>query len=186
MKLIEVVQNHEKSENAGVKAIENELVVFGDESEFDIPQEERKLLDQKLLKRIAEYVYNDFELENQGFPNCIKLYGNYIFVGFSQGIIRIFDMKTNEELRSLFPKKKKGFASRVSWIDISLAGDQWVAGYAWGKICVFDIFKQKTIIEIDEVYKTEIEYVKFLSKLSANHFIAADKRGFIQRLIVTK
>lgn len=114
MKLIEVVQNHEKSENAGIKAIENELVVFGEESEFDIPPEEKKLLDQKVLKRITEYIYNDFEIENLGFANCIKLYGNYIFVGFSQGIIRIFDMSSNEEMKSLFPKKKKGFSSRVS------------------------------------------------------------------------
>lgn len=186
MKLIEIVQNNERSESQGAGATESDIVIFGHNSEFEIPSEERKLLDYTLLTKITDFVYNSESFQEQGFAHCISLYSSYIFVGFSNGLIRVFDIRTNEELKGLFPKKKKQFSSRVNCMDVSLSGERLVAGYACGKICVFDIFKSKVIIEIDDVYKTEVEYVYFLSNLSANHLIAADKRGFIQKIVISK
>lgn len=51
-----------------MEKIDSALVVFGANSDFDIPPEERKLLQQKVLKRISDYVYNNLGGESQGLP----------------------------------------------------------------------------------------------------------------------
>lgn len=51
---------------------------------------------------------------------------------------------------------------------------------------MFDIFKQKVIIEIDDIFHKDVQHVKFLSNFSANHIIAVDSRGFLQRIILSK
>lgn len=179
-------RNNERRDGLSLEKIDSAFVVFGANSEFDIPSEERKLLQQKVLKRISDYVYNNLGGESQGLPYCVKHYGNYIFVGFSQGVIRIFDITTNEELKSLVPKKGKLFSNRVTCMDVSLSGNQLVAGYTSGKICLFDIFKAKIIIEVDEIFFMDVASIKFLSGLSSNNVIAADKRGLVLKILFSK
>lgn len=77
----------------------------------------------------------------------------------------MFDIKTNEELKSLVPKKLKSTINRVLCMDVSLSGNQLIAGYESGKIVLFDIFKQKVIIEVDDLFKSEVHHIKFLSNL---------------------
>lgn len=186
MKLIEIVQANEKSNNVGTELIENSFVVFGDNSEFDIPKEERKLLEKRILNRLSDYVYKSGESDADGLPFCIKQYGDYIFIGLSQGVIRVFELSTNAELKNLVPKKRKPFINRVLCMDVSLSGNQLVAGYASGKICLYDIFKAKALIEIDEVFVHKVEEVKFLSNLSANHIVATDKKGHVHKIALKR
>ena len=182
MNLIEIVQDNESANTMSTAIIENSFVVFGDESEFEIPKEYRRLLEQRILKRITDYIYRPADTDSDGLPLCIKQSGDYIFIGLSQGIIRVFEFSTNTELNSLIPKKRKPFTNKVVCMDISLSGNQLVAGYESGKICLYDIFKQKVLIDIDEVFTKKVDAVKFLSSLSANYIVASDKRGYISRI----
>jgi hypothetical protein len=103
MILIDVVQNNEKTDGFNASTVEDAFDFFGENSEFDIPLAYRKLLEHKVLKRLSEYVYNN-KVENYGLPLCIKLFSDYIFVGFSLGVVRIFDIKSGEEIKKLIPK----------------------------------------------------------------------------------
>ena len=42
MKLIEIVQNNEKADGFNSAIVEEAFVFFGENSEFDIPEEEKK------------------------------------------------------------------------------------------------------------------------------------------------
>jgi hypothetical protein len=103
MILIDVVQNNEKTDGFNASTVEDAFDFFGENSEFDIPLAYRKLLEHKVLKRLSEYVYSN-TAENYGLPLCIKLFSDYIFVGFSLGVVRIFDIKSGEEIKKLIPK----------------------------------------------------------------------------------
>jgi len=71
-------------------------------------------------------------------------------------------------------------------MDISLHGEYLVAGYAEGNLALFDIPKQKCIIEINEVHFHEIESVKFLSIDSPITFISGDKKGVLYKVTVSR
>lgn len=100
-------------------------------------------MDQQRLKDISSYVYNPVQEEYRGLPYCIKQYQNLIYIGISQSIIRIFDIKENVELKPLALKKKQSGINRVTSIDVSLHGEYLVAGYAEGNIALFDLNKSK-------------------------------------------
>lgn len=56
-------------------------------------------------------------------------------------------------------------------MDVTLSGNQLVAGYESGKIVLFEISKQKVIIEIDDLYSTEVLHIQFLSKFDTFNVI---------------
>jgi len=108
MSLLEIVeQNEKKSEEQARAKHQNSFSLFSyDKNYYNIHKIEKKLMDQQRLTRIADYIYNPTLEEHKGLPYCIRQYKNLVFVGISQGIIRIFDYHTNEELKSLTLKKK--------------------------------------------------------------------------------
>ena len=110
---------------------------------YNIHKIEKKLMDHNRLIKIADYIYRPSMSEYEGLPYCILQFKQYIFVGISQGIIRIFDYKTDEELKPLILKKRKNVINRVLCMDISLHGEYLIAGYAEGNIALFDVLKQK-------------------------------------------
>lgn len=185
MKLIEIVQNNEKADGFNTAIVEEAFVFLGNNPEFDIPKEDQKMLQLHQLKKLSNLVYDKMHSQF-GQPYCIKLYREYLFVGFSLGTVKIFNVNKNQEENILIPKKKKNFSSRVTWMDVSLSGNKLAVGYANGKICVFDIIKWKILVEIDDVCKTEVNYISFLSDISSWSLVAADKRGFTHRIGLNK
>lgn len=67
MQLIEIVQNNERSDGFNASTVEDVFDFFGENSEFDIPIADRKLLEYQVLKRLSDYVYNSSG-ENNGLP----------------------------------------------------------------------------------------------------------------------
>jgi len=103
MSLIEIVeQNEMKTEEQKSYA-----VLQYDKNYYNIHAIERKLLDQQRLTKVAKCIYSRGETrkEMEGLPYCIKQYKNLTFVGISQGLIRVFDHQTDEELKPLVYKK---------------------------------------------------------------------------------
>lgn len=167
--------------------IDNTFMLFGDKGQLEIPPEERRMLENHSLTRITDMMFNVSSEDGRGgLPVCINQFGNNLYIGFTQGVIRIFDLNACEELKCLLPKKQKSAVNKVTCLDISVTGGQLVAGYASGKICVFDLVKQKIIVETDDIYKSEVDTVKFLSNLSTNHIVATDSKGNLRKIVVTK
>ena len=143
-------------------------------------------MDQQRLKDISSYVYNPVQEEYRGLPYCIKQYQNLIYIGISQSIIRIFDIKENVELKPLALKKKQSGINRVTSIDVSLHGEYLVAGYAEGNIALFDLNKSKWLVEVNDVHFAQIECVRFLSLDSPVMFMSVDQKGVLYKVTVSK
>lgn len=107
MSLMEIVEQYEKkSEEQARTKYQNSFSVFSyDKNYYNIHKIEKKLIDYIRLTKIADYIYHPALKEYDGLPYCIKQYKDLIFIGISQGIIRIFDCQTNEELKPLVIKK---------------------------------------------------------------------------------
>ena len=183
MNLLEIVeQNERKTEEQKSYA-----VLQYDKNYYNIHTIEKKLLDQQKLTKVIDFLYkNKNRKELDGLPYCIKQYKNLVFVGISQGIIRIFDTETDEELKPLALKKNKVVINRVLSIDISLHGEYLVAGYGDGNIAIFDLLKSKLIIEINDVHHHEIRQVKFLSIDSPITIMSGDDKGVLYKISVSR
>jgi len=68
MKLVEAVEHNEKSENMAVGNIEDTFAVFGENSQFDIPEEDRIMLYQKIQRQLSEQVFNSLSDNIYGLP----------------------------------------------------------------------------------------------------------------------
>lgn len=106
MDLLEVVeQNEKKSEEQARAKHQSSFSVFQyDKNYYNINKIDKKLLDINRLTKIADYIYNPSSREFEGHPYCIQQFKNLVFIGISQGLIRIFDYHSNEELKPLVLK----------------------------------------------------------------------------------
>lgn len=188
MQLLEVVeQNERKSEEDAKTKHQSSFSVFQyDKNYYNINKIDKKLMDMQRLNKIADYIYNPSMQQYEGQPYCIQQYKNLIFIGISQGLIRIFDYHTNEELKPLTLKKNKNIINRVECMDISLHGEHLVAGYGDGTLALFDINKQKLIYEVTDAHYHEIQSVKFLSIDFPITFLSGDKKGILYKVTVSK
>lgn len=188
MSLLEIVEQKEKKSEEQARAKhQNSFSVFSyDKNYYNIHKIEKKLIDPQRLTKIADYIYNPSLREYDGLPYWIKQYKNLIFVGISQGLIRIFDYHTNEELKPLVSKKSKNTINRVLCMDVSLTGEYLIAGYAEGNLALFDISRQKLLMDITDVHYHEVENVKFLSIDSPITIVSGDKKGILYKITVTK
>lgn len=184
MSLIEIVEENERK----TKEQKSYAVLQYDKNYYNIHVIERKLLDQQRLTKVAKCLYSKgfARKETEGLPYCVKQYKNLIFVGISQGLIRIFDHHTDEELKPLVLKKNKVVINRVLSIDVSLDGDYLIAGYANGNLALFDLTRNKLIIEINEVHHHEIKQVKFLSIDSPITIMSGDDKGILFKITISR
>lgn len=186
MNLLEIIeQNEKKSEEKAREKHQNSFNLFSyDKNLYNIHKIDKKLIDYQKLNTISDFVFRPSIKEYDGLPYWIRQHKNLIFVGISQGIIRIFDVRTNEEIKPLFIKKNT--INRVMSMDISLEGNYLVAGYSEGNIALFDVLKQKLITEIKDAHSHEIESIKFLSTEYPISFVSADKKGILYKASISK
>ncbi|CAI2383783.1 unnamed protein product [Moneuplotes crassus] len=184
MSLLEIVETNESK----TEEQKSYAVLQYDKNYYNIHTIEKKLLHQQRLTKIAENIYSKrlVKTELEGLPYCIKQYQNLIFVGISQGLIRIFDDQTDEELKPLVLKKNKVVINRVLSMDVSLNGEYLVAGYADGNIALFDLTKNKLIIEINDVHHHEIKQVAFLSIDSPITIMSGDDKGILYKITISR
>jgi hypothetical protein len=57
---------------------------------------------------------------------------DYLFVGNSNGIIRVFDLKTQKEMKPLIEEANIGSNNKVTSLDISADGGFLISGYKGG------------------------------------------------------
>lgn len=56
------------------------------------------------LKQITDAVYGSGSEYSSGHPLCLVQHGVYLYVGFENGIIKTFNVATQEEGKTLIPK----------------------------------------------------------------------------------
>ena len=76
---------------------------------------------------------------------------DYIFVGNSSGIIRVFDMKTQREMKPLMDESTIG-SNKVTSIDISDDGGFLISGYKKGQVALWDLVNYKLLKFINDIH----------------------------------
>jgi len=80
---------------------------------------------------------------------------DYIFVGNSSGIIRVFDMKTQREMKPLMDESTIG-SNKVTSIDISDDGGFLISGYKKGQVALWDLVNYKLLKFINDIHQTDV------------------------------
>jgi WD40 repeat protein len=75
-----------------------------------------------------------------------------MFVGNSSGIIRVFDLKTEKEMKPLEDKNLAGENNRVTSLDISVDGGYLISGYRGGQVALWDLVNYKLIKMIPDLH----------------------------------
>ena len=76
------------------------------------------------------YAKNDHRLN--GIVSALTVVQDYMFVGNSSGIVRVFDLKSEKEMKPLEEKSLSGENNRVTSLDISVDGGYLMSGYRGG------------------------------------------------------
>ena len=117
---------------------------------------------------------------------------DYIFVGNSSGFIRVFDLKTQKEMKPLLDENQLGQANKVTSLDISACGGFLLSGYKKGQIALWDLLSYKLLKLITDLHTSDVVNAKLyhmdesenLYAVSAEdsgrvQIIRYNKRGFI-------
>lgn len=102
-------------------------------------QPQRKLMTQKVFKKIADRFHGD-AMVAQGVPYSIAALEDFIAIGSSDGSIRLFD-HSEQEITMLVDKKVKG--SAVTCLDMRRIGEDKhiyiVSGHMRGQIAIYKV-----------------------------------------------
>ena len=93
---------------------------------------QKKLLTYQEFKEVAKKLHLVKNHENQGMVSALTVVQDYAFVGNSSGIIRVFDMKTQKEMKALKDESALGSNNKVTSLDISEDGGFLISGYKKG------------------------------------------------------
>ena len=106
MNLLEIIEwNERNSDEKSKESYQNTFSVFShDKNYYKIHNIDKRLLDYNILNKISDNIYKPTLSEFEGAPWCIKQFRNQIFVGIPNGIIRIFDITKNDELKPIILK----------------------------------------------------------------------------------
>ena len=77
---------------------------------------------------------------------------DYIFVGNSTGIIRVFDIKSQKEMKPLMDEGVVGSNNKVTSLDITPDGGFMISGYKGGQIALWDLIEYKLIKFISDLH----------------------------------
>ena len=125
----------------------------------------------------------EFELKSQNSSkllrkmndiNCIKIAGDKLYTGDKSGIVYMYQIDKGLELEGF---GVPGFNSPVSTID-NKGNEYLLIGYENGTINLFDVKKNFLIKSINDIHKTKILALKFVS-IEKNSFqvISSDEEG---------
>ena len=104
-----------------------------------------------------------------------------MFVGNSQGIIRVFDIKSQKEMKPLMDSSI-GDGNKVTSLDISLDGGFMLSGYKSGQIALWDLVGYKLIKVVNDLHKTDVINAKiyFMDEQETIYALSAEDSGAVQ------
>jgi WD40 repeat protein len=93
-----------------------------------------------------------------GISSCITQYEDYVFVGNSTGIIRVFDWGINKEMKPMMdPKLEK---NKVTSIYLTEDGKYLLSGYKKGTLVIWNMVDYKLVKIIEDAHVTEVTSAK--------------------------
>ena len=140
--ILTMIEKNEKGNESIPEAIlqqANQLLSF-DNKFYNVKNniacyEEYSIIARKLHQRDHQFY---------GIVQCVQMLKNFLFVGNSQGIIRVFDLKTQKEMKPLMDKQYVGH-DKVTTMDISGENGLLLAGYSDGSIVLWDLIDYKLL-----------------------------------------
>ena len=94
-----------------------------------------------------------------GIVQCIQILNNFLFVGNSQGIIRVFDLQSEKEMKPLMDPINIGYEN-VTCIDIHEQAGLLISGYSNGSIVLWDLINYKLLKNIGDMHHSTISNIK--------------------------
>ncbi len=104
-------------------------------------------------------------------------------MGTSLGVIRVFDLETEEELKPILVRELHG--NRVTCIDVSQNGMYLAAGYSNGQIVLWELKTSTAAVQVGDAHNCTVLNAKFL-KGSRPRIISSDVGGSVYITEFTK
>lgn len=123
-----------------------------------------------------------------GQIQCIHMLKTFLFVGNSQGIIRVFDIKTQKEMKPLMDVHSVK-QEKVTCIDIDGNSGLLLSGYKNGSVALWDLLEYKLLKFIPNLHESDITAVKIYEVLNNGANIRAltsEDQGGVRHLEINR
>lgn len=111
---------------------------------------------------------------------------NYLFIGNSNGVIRVFDMKTEKEMKPL--RDDQLGSNKVTCLDISDDGGFLISGYKKGQVALWDLITYKLVRVIPEVHSSDVTNAKIyhIDPSENIYAVSSEDQGKVQLIRFNK
>jgi len=155
--LMDIVEYNEKqNENVSEKVAEQASQLLSFNKEYYNVKKELILYSQ--FPHISHKIYELKDHKYFGIVSCVAMYDNYLFVGNSSGIIRVFDVKTSKEMKPLIDDQVDRV--KVTCITLTDDGAYLLSGYKKGQLILWDLQKYKMAKIIPDAHQGEVTNCK--------------------------
>lgn len=169
--MLSVIESNEKANQPVNEKTQSEYLERSesmDDADDEYLDAKRDILLVDDMPDLSDYI-NDKKQQFYGVISCAASYGNYLFVGNSQGYIRAFELNAVRptDMKPLFDQKV--YENKVTSLDIA-PGMRWlVAGYKSGALALWDLTSYKLEKFMPDVHETEVTGAKV-------YFVGEDKK----------
>eukprot|EP00826_Nyctotherus_ovalis_P067022 TRINITY_DN9983_c0_g1_i17.p1 TRINITY_DN9983_c0_g1~~TRINITY_DN9983_c0_g1_i17.p1 ORF type:complete len:575 (-),score=175.44 TRINITY_DN9983_c0_g1_i17:73-1710(-) len=147
---VEEVKEEKIDPTDSVKLIEKYIRKSRIDISVDLPKnfENDKQEDELEVKRmtygklncIMDHAKNE-KIKNLGLPSVMTITPNFIVIGTTTGMVRMFDYNQSPVKGPIAPSHKEAIGRAVTCVDVNRAGTHLVFGYDTGLIALWDIAK---------------------------------------------
>ena len=104
------------------------------------------------------------------------------------GIIRVFDLKSQKEMKPLMDEHQIGNNNRVTCLDISNDGGFLLSGYKGGQVALWDLVNYKLIKILSDLHQTDVINAKIyhVDEQESIYALSAEDAGRVQLIKYVK
>lgn len=104
------------------------------------------------------------------------------------GIIRVFDLKSQKEMKPLMDDNQIGNNNRVTCLDISNDGGFLLSGYKGGQVALWDLVNYKLIKILSDLHQTDVINAKIyhVDEQESIYALSAEDAGRVQLIKYVK
>jgi WD40 repeat protein len=124
----------------------------------------------------------------QGKVQCVNVLKSFLFVGNSSGIIRVFDLRTQKEMKPLLDLNQIK-SQRVTAMDINGENGILISGYKGGGIALWDLLEYKLLKYIPNHHESDVTKVRiYLVNNTASNIslLSSEDTGAVRLTEITK
>lgn len=105
-----------------------------------------------------------------------------MFVGNSSGIIRVFDLKTQKEMKPLMDPQIG--AKKVTSIEIADDGGFLISGYKQGVLALWDLIKYKLMRVVMDAHQSDVTNAKiyYINEVETIFAVSSEDNGAVSQV----